>query len=76
VTTAAVLRHVRQRREELKSELALFASVEAGLRTERSSSPGLPYWLLTIRQGILVDEALLEWCDDAERELERLQDAR
>jgi hypothetical protein len=30
------------------------------------------YWLLTVRQGILVNEALEKWCEEAEVELERM----
>lgn len=69
---AVALRHVRQRRVELEANLERLAAVEEDLRADKSSSPGLPYWLLTLRLGALLDEAHLEWCDEAERELELL----
>lgn len=76
VPAAVLLRHVRERRRLVEANLARLEAIEAELRSDKPSSPGLPYWLLVIRQGVLLDRAILEWCTEAERELESLDAAR
>jgi DNA-binding PadR family transcriptional regulator len=71
VSTEASLRHVQRRREELEANLAVLGAIQEQLQSEKRTAPGLPYWLLTIRQGVLVDEALLKWCDEVEVVLRR-----
>ena len=48
----------------------LSALAEA-IPTRFSDDPGLPFWLLTIRCGIRVTQAFVEWCDEAEAALAR-----
>jgi DNA-binding PadR family transcriptional regulator len=71
VSTEASLRHIRRRRDELEANLGVLGAIQEQLQGEKRTAPGLPYWLLTIRQGVLVDEALLTWCDEAEALLRR-----
>lgn len=72
VAAAVSVRHVRQRRSELEANLARLSALEEGLATQKPSSPSLPYWRLTVRLGVLLDQAHLNWCNEAERELEKL----
>ena len=60
------LDHVARRREELRADQERLSAIAATLKRERATAPGLPFWLLTIRQGWLVNEALIAWCDEAE----------
>ena len=71
VSVETSLRHVAERRDELEANLALLSAIEQELETTKRTAPGLPYWLLTIRQGMLVDQALLEWCEEAEAVLRK-----
>lgn len=48
-------------------------AIAAELEREKRTAPGLPFWLLTIRQGLLIDEALIAWCDEAHDVLRGLQ---
>jgi DNA-binding PadR family transcriptional regulator len=67
------LRHVRRHRGELERGLALCVETENKLKSELHDEPGLPYWLLGVRQGILVQRALLQWCDEADEVIGRLE---
>lgn len=67
------LTHVARRREELRADQERLSAIAAALERERPAAPGLPYWLLTIRQGSLINEALIAWCDEAEAVLRGTQ---
>jgi DNA-binding PadR family transcriptional regulator len=45
--------------------LATYAATEARLRAEDAAHPDFPFWLLTLRYGQHVSEALIAWCDGA-----------
>ncbi len=60
------LKHVARRREELRVDQERLRGIAAALEQERRTAPGLPFWLLTIRQGLLINEALIAWCDEAQ----------
>jgi DNA-binding PadR family transcriptional regulator len=63
------LNHVARRKEALKADQERLSAIAATLERERPTAPGLPFWLLTIRQGWLVNEALIDWCNEAENVL-------
>ena len=54
--------------------LEIMKGIAAWLEQNRSDSPGFPYWMLTVRQGMLSTEAMLRWCDEAEGVIEGLRD--
>lgn len=60
------LAHIARERDQVAESLAALEEIAAWLREERSSTPGFPYYMLTVRQGILSYRARLEWCDEAE----------
>jgi DNA-binding PadR family transcriptional regulator len=70
------LKHVARRREELREDQERLKGIAAALEQERRTAPGLPFWLLTIRQGLLINEALIAWCDEAQDVLQGLPVAR
>ena len=41
--------------------------IELALKENYAADPRLPYWLLTVRYGILGSEALRQWCKEARR---------
>lgn len=73
VSVETTLNHVARRRVELQAELDRLQAIAAELQREKRTAPGFPFWLLTIRQGLLIDEALIAWCDEAQDVLRGLQ---
>lgn len=63
---SAGLEHVARQRTELGLRLALLTRVESRLRQVLDDSPALIGWLVGVRHGVLVAEAGLRWCDEAE----------
>jgi hypothetical protein len=45
--------------------LATYAATEARLSAEDAAHPDFPFWLVTLRYGQRVSEALVAWCDEA-----------
>jgi DNA-binding PadR family transcriptional regulator len=66
VSVEANRRHVARFREEVSQSLAYLRGIRPRLEEQHERAPGLPYWLLGIQQGFVVQEALLEWCDHAD----------
>jgi DNA-binding PadR family transcriptional regulator len=58
--------HLSRRREELGQRLAILARIEERLRRVLADSPGLAGWLVSVRHGVLLGEAELAWCREAE----------
>lgn len=65
--------HIAAFRAEHRERLARYAAVEERLRTELAAFPDNVYWRMTLAYGRLGSEAMLAWCDEAER---LLRDAR
>jgi DNA-binding PadR family transcriptional regulator len=61
---------VRAFRAEHEAHLARYAHYAEGIAAE--AAPPAPYWLLTVRCGQRLSEAMVEWCDEALAELESL----
>lgn len=72
ISREANLRHIERYREDLRGGLAICEDITRRLKEERADAPGLPFWLLGLRWGALAQEALLQWCDEAEKVLEGL----
>jgi len=58
--------HLSRRRKELGQRLAILARIEERLRRVLADSPGLAGWLVSVRHGVLLGEAELAWCREAE----------
>jgi DNA-binding PadR family transcriptional regulator len=69
-------RHVRDYREKVLEDLKRYREVEKRLPVAQKGNPALPFYLLTLRQGLLKAEALLRWSEEAVVELERLEKER
>ncbi len=76
VPTDANLKHVAQYRQELESWIGQLNEGARMLRKKYGDTDQGFYWLLTVRQGILVNKALLQWCGEATAELEKMKKNR
>lgn len=63
--------HVEGLQRQQRALLERYAAVRQRLRG--SSSPDLPYWLITLSYGEHRGRALLQWCDETLRTLRRLR---
>jgi len=52
---------------DARAQVKLLRGIEASLREARATDPRLPFWLLTVRYGILGSEAMLQWCKEARK---------
>ena len=68
----SAVRHLRRFRQHHTDALQRYAAIERRLRDSHREHPGFPYWLLALRYGQRESEALLAWCDEAERQLAKL----
>ena|ERR1700730_2587790 len=66
------IRHVEQFKERQQTLARVFAERERELRGKHSAHPGLPYWLMTLHFGQYRADALLRWCEETIKTLERL----
>src|SRR4051794_27602226 len=69
---ATNLAHVEQFRAENERLLKHYAEIERYLNSEHAGNPHLPAWLTTLRYGQLESEAMLRWCDEANRLLAQI----
>ncbi len=68
----ATIAHVREEQTLLRVDLERYRALEARLPVAQRDNPSLPYFLLTLRHGILYAEAMLRWCEEAIGALEAL----
>lgn len=59
------IRHIEQYRELQQGLLERYRAIEADIQAKYKDNPNSPYWLLTVRYGQHVTQALLDWCDEA-----------
>ena len=76
VSIDANLEHVRQYRADVDTWLEQLNEGDRLLRAKYGDSDQGIYWLLTVRQGILVEKALRQWCEEAEVALKRMKSKR
>lgn len=76
VTPAINLEHVQAQRYQIKDALLRLEETKKHLAKEYKNSPHLPYWLISVAQGIKVNEAKLIWCDETINTLEKMKAKR
>jgi PadR family transcriptional regulator AphA len=62
--------------ETQEKALKTYAAVAKALRREEANDPQLPYWLMTLSFGRHRSAALVMWCKETLKELERLERAQ
>ena len=65
VTCATNIQHIKRYRELQQGLLERYKAIEERIKAEHTDNPNLPYWVLTVRYGQHVSQALLDWCDEA-----------
>ena len=76
VSVDANLKHLVRYRADVDTRIGQLNEGDRMLREKYGDTEQGVYWLLTIRQGILVNEALAQWCEEATTELERMKQRR
>lgn len=64
--------YVREARERFQKKIVAIRQGEASTREAQKGNPHLPYWIMTMRNGLLHYEAMQIWCDETIQELEKL----
>ena len=70
VKTATLLEHLAGRRAEAAASLEVYKSITARLKEQHAANPDLPFWLFTLRKGVLLTTAEIRWIDETMTELE------
>jgi PadR family transcriptional regulator, regulatory protein AphA len=76
IPTKANVAHVEQFRELQRGLLQKYRAVEKEIMREYADNSNAPYWLMTVRYGQHVSRALLQWCNKALAELNRMAKKR
>lgn len=69
-------RHVREYRERHEAAGRLYQAMMKSIPREHPGHPDLPYWLMTLRLGVHESKALVMWCDETLKELEKMKRKR
>ena len=64
--------HLEQYRELQRGLLERYKAIEKEIKAEYADNSNLPYWLLTVRYGQHVSQALLDWCDESLAKLNKM----
>jgi DNA-binding PadR family transcriptional regulator len=64
--------HIHQWRSDYRADLARYQQIARELPQHSAGHPGLPYFLMTVRYGVLEAEMVLRWCDEVEAQLEQI----
>ncbi len=56
--------HVEKYKELQLQLLEKYRAIEKEIKAEYANDSNLPYWLMTLRYGQHVSQALLQWCDE------------
>lgn len=64
VPTATTVRHVEKHREVQLDLLEKYEAIKQEIESKHANDSNLPYWLMTLRYGQHISQALLHWCDE------------
>jgi PadR family transcriptional regulator AphA len=64
--------HIAETREHYAKAVRTLRHSEDAMRERFKAHPDLPYWIMTIRHGILQYEAIVTWCDETIEQLKTL----
>jgi hypothetical protein len=65
-------RHLEKTLREARAKLALYDQIRATFETAYQNAPNLPYMLITLDRGEIVNKGYVEW---AERSLKKLDES-
>jgi len=58
------IEHVEKYKEVQLQLLEKYSAIEKEIKAKYANDSNLPYWLMTLRYGRHVSQALLHWCDE------------
>lgn len=67
------IEQIKHFQENHINELAHLQSVKSKIESENGGTPHLPYWMMTVRFGELVNDALLKWSDEVLAAMEEIK---
>ncbi len=65
VTPSVSIELIEEKRRQSSEELERYRSIENDIRAQAEGHPDAPYWLMTVRNGIFLREADIQWCDES-----------
>ncbi|MEQ8192004.1 MAG: PadR family transcriptional regulator [Candidatus Eremiobacterota bacterium] len=63
------IKHLQRFKDENSALLEKYSAIEGCLKKEYVNEAGFPYWLSTVRCGIKVSSAMIEWCNETIEDL-------
>ncbi|MCA1622333.1 MAG: PadR family transcriptional regulator [Acidobacteria bacterium] len=72
VAVSVNIRHVEEFRELQRVLLEKYKAIEKELKATCADNPNAPYWLMTVRYGQQIRQALLDWCDETLTKLNKM----
>lgn len=70
-----VVPHIEEHARRCRADLAAFADIERLLTAHEPQGGDVPYWLMTLRYGIAIRRAELDWCEQTLAHLQRIGQA-
>lgn len=74
VAAAVSVEHVEKYKELQLQLLEKYSALEKEIKAKYATDSNLPYWLMTLRYGQHVSQALLRWCDETLVTLNKIGD--
>lgn len=74
ISVAENIKQIQHVQNRYNNELSTLKSTRAALEKEHKDQAHLPYLMMTIRFGELVNEALVTWCDESCDLLEKMNE--
>ncbi len=69
-------RHIETYRTGIAADVERYREIHRQLEAGGDDEEALPYWLLTLSYGERVQQAVLDWCDEALKTVDRLEKKR
>ena len=74
--SGVLVAQVESWRTRYASDLERYVELEKQIPERQKGHPGLPFFLMTLRYGIVEAKALVGWCDETLAELKKLDEAK
>jgi len=59
-----IRRLLERHRSQIEEKLTVFELIKVNLLKNETDNPALPYWLMTLRHGMLHAHASIDWCNE------------
>ena len=72
--TDSAVKQIRFFKEKLKDRFNTYMEIENMIRTDQEDAEDVVFWLLTLDYGQRTTKAILEWCDESIKKLEKMEE--